>query len=187
MVHSWRRPMPRAASTWVNDKRRFAKIASLTRLMFTAVTAVGGRPDRGRSSADCLPFLNAVAQSYTVLLPVAWSPQTPCKRRWMSAVEAPSFHRNDADQRCLCVSDSISSVVVTDCWRLAHSRDLSFSQIPFQTNFVYMLGSGNIQAVKCTSLVHLSPVVCLQINELQRLSKRPSYYILYIFIIIYSI
>src|SRR5258705_7736588 len=101
MVHSWRRPMQRAASIWVNDKRQFSMIAYLTRLMFTAVTAVGGRPDRGRSSADCLPLLNAVTHSYTVLLPGARSPQAPCKRRWMSAVEAPSFHSlNHADQRC---------------------------------------------------------------------------------------
>src|SRR5258705_12246877 len=67
-----------------------------------------GRPFCWRSSVDHLPFLNVATQLYTVLLPGAWSPQTTCKRRWMLAVEAPSFHRNHTAQ----VSASISSVVV---------------------------------------------------------------------------
>src|SRR5258705_12089289 len=60
-------------------------------------------------------------------------------------------------------NDSISSVVVTDCWQLAHSRNLSLSQMPFQTNFLYMIGSGKVQAVRCASLVHSAAVGCLQI------------------------
>jgi hypothetical protein len=86
------------------------------RCIVVGVTAVDGRPERGRP--DTLPYAcsddtNRFAQRLTVLLSTAMSPYTFVKRLWIFVTDSFSAKRNSITDLCLertSLTDSILKV-----------------------------------------------------------------------------
>jgi hypothetical protein len=86
------------------------------RCIVAGVTAVDGRPERGRSDTllcPCSDDANRFAQRLTLVLTTAMSPQTFVKRLWIFVIDSFSAKRNSITALCLeraSLTDSILKV-----------------------------------------------------------------------------
>jgi hypothetical protein len=96
-----------------------SRIRLSARCTFAGVTAVDGRPERGRSNrlpCPCSDDANRFAQRLTMLLSTAMSPHTFVKRLWIFAIDSLdlfSAKRNSITALCLertSLTDSILKV-----------------------------------------------------------------------------
>jgi hypothetical protein len=91
-------------------------VSNMTRCSVAGVTAVDGRPERGRSDTLLCPYsndANRFALRPTVLLSTAMSPYTFIKRLWMFVIDSFSEKRNSITALCLertSLTDSILKV-----------------------------------------------------------------------------